>query len=234
MDDQPVSPSQGGEPKPHKSLGMFLLFAVLFATGVWLSGIVRNVLSEPPSETVATLPTPEPGAATISGTPTQTGWKTYGVISGVTRKEIPGISLQLPPDVLVPICDGTNCASQGTYLPGGTRFTVAPRGAGQVLKDFRGSVISDLRGQQFTVTQTTVVGRPAVVFQGDFTGSTAGGYTFGQMRGVMIEVTDTLSLELNHFTPTGLVADFAADDKLFDEILARLILTATSSGAMTK
>lgn len=222
------------------TVGTFFLFVLLFSAGVWLSGVVKDYFSVMP-EQVSVTPSPQPtsavvpvGSATPSATPAPVGWKTYGVTSGVTRAEISGISYELPAEVLAPICDGTSCASQGTYLPGGTRFTVAPRGAGQVLKDFRGSIISDLRGQAFTVTQTTIAGKKAVAFHADFTGSTAGGYTFAQMRGVMIEVTDTMSLELNHFTPTGLTANFAADDLIFDQILERLSFSTTSSGAMTK
>lgn len=217
------------------TLGMFVLFLLLFVAGVWLSGMVRSYINSPqPTTSIETTPTPAPSvtpssrSATPSAAPATGGWRTYTVISGITRQAIGGITLSLPSEVLPPVCDGTTCGSQGTYLPGGTRFTVAPRGAGQVLKDFRGSVISDLQGQAFTVTQTTIAGRPAVSFQANFTGSTSGGSTFGQMRGVMIEVTEGMSLELNHFTPTGRTADFAGDDKIFDEILARLVLGGNS------
>ncbi len=237
MPPAPTPPrSKGFVSRLMGTIGTLLLFIILFGVGVWLSGIVRNYLSAP-SETQAPTPTEAPqevtvpaGGATTSATVPST-WKRYGVISGLTRKEIAGISYELPPEAPAPICDGASCASQGTYLPGGTRFTVAPRGTGQVLKDFRGSIISDLRGQAFIVTEVTVAGRPAIAYKADFTGSTAGGYTFGQMRGVMIEVTDTLSLELNHFTPTGVTADFAADDKLFDQILTKVNLSGAEKGS---
>lgn len=221
-------------------LGTLLIFALLFGAGVFLSGILRDYLNAPATEETAVIPTPTPvsilpaGSATPSATPAATGWTAYAVISGVTRVAIPGISLSLPSDLAAPTCDGSSCSSQGTYLSGGTRLTIAPRGAGQVLKDFRGSIISDLQGQAFTVTQTTVAGRNAVAFEADFTGSTAGGSTFSRMRGVMIEVTPTLSLELNHFTPTGTTADFASDDAVFNQILSRVSFSSTSSGAMTK
>lgn len=241
VSDVPSSPrpprTKGFVSRLMGTIGTLLLFVILFGVGVWLSGIVRNYLSAPTQTQETPTPTPREvtipqGGATPAATAVST-WTRYGVVSGVTRKEIAGISFELPPEVLAPICDGASCASQGTYLPGGTRFTVAPRGAGQVLKDFRGSIISDLQGQTFTVTQVTIAGRPAVAFAANFTGSTAGGYTFGQMRGVMIEVTDTLSLELNHFTPTGITADFAADDKLFDEILKRVNFSGTEKGGTT-
>jgi hypothetical protein len=229
-------PSRGFFSRLVSALGTLLFFIILFGVGVWLSGIIRNYVSTP-IETGSPTPTPTTtesvvpaGGATPSAQAVVSTWTRYGVISGVTRREIAGVSYELPPEVLAPACDGATCASQGTYLPGGTRFTVAPRGEGQILKDFRGSIISDLRGQAFSVTQVTIAGRPAIAFAANFTGSTAGGYTFGQMRGVMIEVTDTLSLELNHFTPTGITADFAADDKLFDQILLRVNLSGADKG----
>jgi hypothetical protein len=149
---------------------------------------------------------------------------TYSVISGVTRQAVPGITFQLPPTVVPPSCDGESCASQGTYLPGGTRFTIAARGEGQIFKDFRGSIISDLQGQAFTVGEVTVASRRAIEFQGVFNGATANGGVFDQMHGMMIEVTDTLSLEINHFTPTGVVANFTQDDILFADIVASIKL----------
>ena len=87
--------------------------------------------------------------------------------------------------------------------------------------------MSDLRGQAFTVTETTIGGKKAVLFSGSFTGSTVGGYGFTQMRGAMIEVTADLSIELNHFAPNGVTTDFAADDTLFDQILQQVKFGST-------
>ena len=60
---------------------------------------------------------------------------------------------------------------------------------------------------------------------------------FSAVCGVMmIELTNTLSLEINHFTPNGITSDFVKDDALFDTILKTLTFlgptptTATSSG----
>lgn len=151
-------------------------------------------------------------------------WETYHVIDGAGGVPIRGISFILPPDVLSPICDSVSCVSQGTYLPGGTRFTVAPRGIGHALADFRGKIVSDAAGREFLTEAATVAGQPAIVFSGDFAGTTVSGYSFMKMRGVMIEVDDTLSLEFNHFTPSGVNADFASDDVLFEQILKTLKL----------
>lgn len=202
-----------------------ILFAGLVVGGVWLSSFVRQFFTSESidsTDQVENLTTP----TTATGSAEVESWKMYTVISGTTKAPFAGVTFQLPLDVLSPICDGTSCASQGTYLPGGTRFTVAPRGVGQVLADVRGSAISDVSGVSFTSKPTTVAGLPATEFMGVFTGRTVSGYGFSQMRGVMIELTPTTSLEINHFTPNGIVADFAADDTLFDAIL-KTITVAT-------
>lgn len=224
---------------------MTLLFIVLFAVGVGLSVVLRQWLAlraETPSQsTVRSTPTPstsdvkKAGTSEVSITPTQivdpyAGWKTIQAISGTTKQPVPGITFKLPPDVLSPICDGTQCASQGTYLPDGTRFTVAPRGKGQLLVDARGNiVITDSSGKSFTTKGTTLAGgRKALEYAGLFSGTTVGGYTFSQMRGMMIEIYEDETLEMNHFTPSGVSADFAKDDVLFDKIVASLTPSATT------
>jgi hypothetical protein len=220
-----------------------IVFLALFIGGIWLSSFVRqffptNTPSSEQTENTGAGPavTPQQGTtATGSAAVAVNGWKTYEVISGTTKAAFGGVTYQLPIDVLAPICDGTGCASQGTYLPGGTRFTVAPRGAGQALRDFRGSVISDVGGVSFTSKATTVAGRPGMEFTGVFTGRTISGYGFSRMRGVMIELTPTTSLEVNHFTPNGIVADFTADEKVFDAILKtiKIVGSATTSATLT-
>lgn len=218
--------------------GNFILFIVLFGTGVALSYYFKQYLPDLPQGTPQVKLPQIPGLPKATPTPEfveeiappapEIKLISYQVISGVTRLPVTGISFKLPEDVLEPICDGSSCGSQGTYLPGGTRFTVAPRGQGQILADFRGSIISDLSGKAFEVKQTTIAGRKAVEFNGDFTGSTIGGYAFTKMHGVMIEVSDLLSLEINHFTPAGVDADFAADDLIFSEIVQSLELPVAS------
>lgn len=216
-----------------------LLFGAIFFLGVWLSSFIRQFL---PSD-LSFLGTPQ-REASITPTPLPTavpepfaGWRSYSVISGVTRKAVDGVSFQLPPEVSELFCDGASCGSQGAYLPGGTRFTIAARGRGQILVDYRGKVVTDFSGQPFATSETVVAGRGALSFVGDFTGSTVTGYTFTKIRGVMIAVTDTFALEVNHFAPVGVTSDFASDDALFSKILETFTFTglptptAISSGS---
>lgn len=212
--------SSGGR-RGWGKLFFYLIFFVIVAGGglylqqIWpkLSlalpwpGKVERQLAPAPTEEAVTTIAPAPA------------WKVYQVVSGTTKQPIVGLSFQLPDDVLSPICDGSTCASQGTYLPGGTRFTLAVRGKGQILPDFRGTLISDVGGRVFTQNQATVAGQLATEFSGTFRGTTVGGYAFTQMRGFMIIVNDNLSFEINHFTPTGIAADFSGDDALFDKIV---------------
>lgn len=232
---------------PKRSGGIFktlVLLVILFAVGYWLSGYVRQFLGSVTLPTSKTSSTPvneegtqltnqtTPSAASASGL-TSISWKAYQPMNGKTRETDNNVSFQLPENILSPICDNTACSSQGTYLPGGTRFTVALRGPDQVLPDYRGKLISDVSGKTFTVKDTTVKGYKAAEFSGSFTGSTVSGYAFTQMRGVMIELTADTSLEINHFAPSGITADFASDDVLFDQILNTLQLTpATEKGAV--
>ena len=252
-EETPVIEPIPSEPKqPHRSfgttLGMILLFIILFAVGVGLSVVLRQWLasrSEKPSQSkVIATPTPsftpdvkETPTSGVYLTPTSTqvvdpyaGWKTTQVISGMTKAAVPGISFKIPPEMLSPICDGTSCASQGTYLPDGSRFTVAARGKGQLLVDARGNiVITHSSGKSFTTKQVMLTGgRKALEYSGLFSGTTVGGYTFTQMRGLMIEIDEDETLEMNHFTPSGVSAEFIKDDVLFDKIVASLA-TSTSS-----
>lgn len=218
-------------------LGKLIFIVALFAAGFGLSVLLkRYLLSGLPSVPASTAPspstisriTPEPPVAVSSPILIQdpfATWKSYQVLSGITKKPVEGVSYKLPPQVLAPLCDGSGCASQGTYLPGGTRFTVATRGIGQVLPDFRGKIVSDLVGKEFDVKEATIAGHPGVEFMARFTGSTSGGYSFAQMRGFMIQLDDQISLEINHFTPTGVNADFLSDDTLFDQVLANFSFT---------
>lgn len=229
---QPVTGKQG--------TGIFstvILFIILFIAGIGLSFFLKQFLptglGTAPGLTIS--PTPIPTLAPIaSPADIYMNWTTYQVVSGVTRQAIAGISFKLPQELAAPICDGGNCASQGTYLPGGTRLTVAPRGPGQLLPDYRGRIVSDLSGQAFTIKTASVSGFPAVDFSGLYTGTTNGGYAFSQMHGLMINVSDTLSLEINHFTPNGVTADFNADDDLFTKIVGSLTLmtNVTSKGSV--
>ena len=206
------------------ALGTIILFMVLFGVGVWLSSVIRQYVPNGLGQIIQPRSQVTP-APTVRATPTPAdpyaSWEMYQVISSATRQST-GISFKLPSDVLSPICDGTSCMSQGTYLPGGTRFTVALRGPGMALRDFRGRVITDVNGTEFTTTDTTVVGRTAVNFTGNFSGRTVAGYAFTRMHGYMVEVSDTLSLEINHFTPAGITADFEIDHMVFESVIKSL------------
>ncbi|MEK7130003.1 MAG: hypothetical protein AAB803_03200 [Patescibacteria group bacterium] len=228
-----VPPPVRRRPSFFGFIGNIFLFAVLFGVGIWLSTVIRPYLpgasSVPGPATTTPAVTQGPPAPTAPPDP-YAGWQTYQVISGPTRQPVAGISFKLPPDVLSPICDGTNCASQGTYLPGGTRFTVAARGAGQALRDYRGAIVTDVLGQPFITKEALISGKSGVSFTGTFTGTTIGGYAFSRMAGAMIPVTDTVSVEINHFTPSGVTADFETDASLFEKILASVVVTGASGG----
>lgn len=231
---KPVPP-----PKKKSSIWLTLilciLFVALFVVGMQFSSYLRNYFPNGlvgftgQQQAVVNAPTPTP-------TPTDpfASWKTYQVISGVTKLPIDGISYKLPAEVLAPACDTTTCMSQGTYLPGGTRFTIAPRGEGQLLENFFGGAITDVGGSVFNSTLTTVNGHGATLFSGSFAGKTVGGYGFSQMRGYMIQISNALSLEVNHFVPDGVTADFPLDDTLFDQIVGTLVMPATPSAILTQ
>lgn len=240
---EPFVPVQPTPPMPHRARGSFLntlgyliLFILLFVLGIWLSTVVRQYL---PSGQPAVVPTPSSGASLENARPLTpddpyAGWETHFIISGITREPVVNISFKLPPDVLAPICDGTGCPSQGTYLPGGTRLTVAARGAGQTLRDYRGAVVTDALGQPFVTKDATTAGKMGVTFSGAFNGTTVGGYAFSRMRGEMIPVSEVLSLEFNHFTPSGITADFDADDVVFEKILKTINLNTPTATTATE
>ncbi len=214
----PVLPVTGKHKGP---LLQIVFYGVLFVLGIAVGLGVRQILIKTPTVPVSSnTPTPTAGSTeTLTPTPASSGWNTYTVLNGNTRQPITGVTFKLPPGVLPLACDGDACASQGTYLPGGTRFTVAARGEGQVLPDFRGAEIIDVGGTPFVTTQIGLGTRTAIAFRGEFPGTTIGGYTFSEMRGVMIPVATGWSLEVNHFSPRGVTTNFITDDALFDQIV---------------
>jgi hypothetical protein len=239
-EETPEIPMKPEAPLPPKKSGSFLRMigisiacVAFFVIGVWLSSFIRQFI---PSNVVNTSKVPEASPSSeIVPSPTASPsavWNTYEVISGITKEPVPGLSFQLPDNVSAPMCDGTGCISQGTYLPGQTRFTVAARGTGQSLRDYRGTVISDASGAPIPVTQLLVGDYTATVFMSSESGRTTGGYAYTRIRGIMIPITDTLSVEINHFAPSGLTTDFEADDVLFDEI-ARTITYLVGSPSVT-
>jgi len=234
-----IEPIQENEPKRNITsiVTAIIFFILLFIVGFWLSGVVRKYTGNffgGNKEEITSTPTPTPKEKELGLLPTTVqdqyaSWKTYQVLNGRTRGAYEGISFKLSPEVLSPICDGSSCGSQGTYLPGGTRFTIALRGVGQVLPDYRGRIISDLYGKPLTVVEILIAGQSATEFTGTFTGTTVGGYVFSQMHGYMIPITDTISLEINHFSPSGITTDFAKDDALFDQVLETLVIPPSST-----
>ena len=214
--DTPAEPQSQVPPPPpmpkvssSSAVVTILVFLILFIAGILLSSYIRPFLFGL-NKGLTAVPTPIAVPATPTPVDPFANWKT---------STIAGLSYKLPPDVLAPVCDGASCASQGTYLPGGTRFTVAPRGPS--------AFVTDANGVAFINKDATVSGHIATDFFGTFTGRTITGYVFTQMHGFMIEVTPTLTLEINHFTPTGVTTDFAKDDVLFDRILSTLTFSST-------
>jgi len=210
---------------------VFVLFGIGIGLSLFLKQYFPSVISAIPS---LSIKNPIPSTPQVSITPTAgvnpyANWKSYPVTSGIGNQKVNGITYMLPNDVLAPICDGGNCSSSGTYLPGGTRFTVDARGIGQLLPDFRGKILTDQGGREFSMKDTVVAGRAAKEFSGIFTGTTSGGYAFSRMRGVMVEVSDTLSVEFNHFTPTLVNADFTSDDVLFDKVVQSIQITVPTT-----
>ncbi|MCX6793710.1 MAG: hypothetical protein NTY06_01245 [Candidatus Gottesmanbacteria bacterium] len=217
-----MEPSVGVPPPPpmpklsrSSTIITILIFITLFVAGILLSSYIRPFIAGV-SRGLTTVPTPTIVVATPPPVDPFAGWKTLTVA---------GLSYKLPPDVLAPTCDGTGCVSQGTYLPGGTRLTIAPKTVTQSLTSLRGAVVTDSAGTAFTSHDATVSGHTAIEFTGTFAGRTSGGYGFTQMHGFMIEVTPTVTLEINHFTPAGVTADWVRDDALFTQIISTLSFT---------
>lgn len=234
----PVSVSRESKKSGGNKIGMVLFIVLLFGLGVWLSSQLRSFFTPSVSDELV-VPTLSPSANTgpvsvsessSSAIAPVSDWQTYDVISGATKKPIPGLTYKLPTTVKAPVCDSQSCASSGTNLPGGTRFTVAARGKGQLLPDFRGAILTDASGREFTMKQGVFGGAYAYEYTGNFNGRTGGGYTFTAMRGVLMPVSETLAIEFNHFAPAGITSDFAKDDALFDEIIKSFTVQGTSTG----
>lgn len=220
----PPARTKGGN---HFGTALFII--LLFGLGVWLSSQFRSFFAPiyPNEAVVPTRPVVENSPISLpesssSAVAPISAWLTYDVINGSTKKPITGVTYKLPSSVKAPVCDSQSCVSQGTNLPGGTRFTVAPRGKGQSLPDFRGAILTDAAGREFSMKQGVFGGAYAYEYTGNFTGRTGGGYTFTAIRGVLMPVSEALAIEFNHFAPAGVTSDFEKDDVLFNEIIASL------------
>lgn len=214
-------------------LGMILLFILLFMVGVWLSSAFRQFLpaTEPIGAAIAPTVPIVPSSALLPTpifTPVPTlpyiSWRTYEILSSNSRP-ISGLTATIPGEILLPVCDGGACISQGTYLPGGTRLTFAMRGIGQALPNTKGAILTDTSGSDFVMKEATVASMPAIEFTGDFVGTTAGGYSFTKMRGYQIYLSDSLTLEVSHFSPNGVKVDFAQDDTIFEKIATSVLFS---------
>lgn len=226
-----VPHSMTKKPRRFKWLGTLIFVVLLFGLGIWLSSQLRvfvtpNTSVENFEGTISVsplvFPTPLSSASASIATPSGAvnAWQTVSVSAiGLLLKSV---TYQLPQIVVLPTCDGSGCPSSGTNLMGGTRFTVAARGKGERLPDFRKAILTDVNGKEFTMRQTRVGGKDVYEYIGDFVGRTGGGYQFTKMRGVLVPVTDAVSVEFNHFAPVGVVSDFAADDAVFDQIIASI------------
>lgn len=230
----PATPPHRSDIRPATGLWLPVVYGVLLLLGIGLGLGIKQRIGDTAGSAIPQTPAPTVAmGASASPTPTSPygGWAPQRVLNGRTKQPIPGITFRLPSGVIALSCDGDACASQGTYLPGGTRFTVAARGAEQILPDFRGAEISDVNGKAFISTPIAVDGQTATAFRGEFTGTTVGGYTFAEMRGVMIPLGTGLSVEINHFSPQGVATNFIADDALFDQILQSIDIDMTSVSA---
>lgn len=222
--DMPAEPQQQVPPPPpmptvSRSPALSIIIAlVLIGAGAFYFVYMRP--AQTGGNKTASSATPAPVKATPTPADPTADWKST---------TIAGISYKLPPDVSVPSCDVAGCISQGTNLPGGTRLTVSLKTVTQSLSSLRGAVITDVSGTAFTSHDATMSGHTAIEFSGAFTGRTTGGYGFTQMHGFMIEVTPTLTLEINHFTPVGATADFAKDDALFTQIISTVNFSSNSA-----
>jgi hypothetical protein len=206
-----------------------LILIILVVAGIVLSGYIWPFFSGA-NKGMTQVPTPTVIVATPTPVDPFAGWKTLTVA---------GISYKLPPDVMAPACDVTGCVSQGTNLPGGTRLTISPKTVTQPLSSLRGAVITDATDTAFSSHDATMSGHMAIEYTGMFSGRTSGGYGFTQMHGFMIEVSPTMTLEINHFTPAGAAVDWARDDTLFTQIISTLSfapvppIATTTPGAAT-
>lgn len=226
-----LSPKSGNQTYQTRSKSRFpiLFFVFLFAAGLG----VAYFFGTHPTLPVINLSKPglpgvnqaKPITTPIIKNPTTT--PTANDIESWISADLNGLGLtgwgiKLPPETAGLQCDGSSCPSKGTYLPGGTRFTVYSQKLTAADSDFTRTIITDAAGRAFDSNIATVSGKPAIDFSGIFVGTTTGGYSFTQMKGVLILIAPKTALGLNHFSPNGITADFAKDDIVFTQIIQSL------------
>jgi len=208
--------------------GTFLWIMVLFGMGIVLSILYTKYEAKGMIEVIDKNEIQYSDESTASSKITETdgisGYN-YNLLESVTQKPITGLTIRLPSEVLMPVCDGSGCASYGTYLSGGTRLTIATKAvkSGTKLSDVS---IVDSSGNKFAKEETVIAGQSGIKFSGKFGGITTGGYRFVRMNGIMINIKPDLILEINHFLPSGIDADFDADAEVFERIVNSLIFTS--------
>jgi hypothetical protein len=164
--------------------------------------------------------------------PSETVDETFEWNSFSTKAGMNFLTYKLPKEVLPPVCDGSACPSEGTFLPGGTRFTVSTKITNTPIVNFAKLIVKDAGGKVFDTQEATVSGHTAVNFSGSFLGLTTGGYSFTRMHGVMIYVAPTIAVEFNHFSPNGITSEFEKDDAVFSQILKTITFVSTSSATV--
>lgn len=225
----PPLPTEHPVNKPLQgSVFLFIFFfVVLFIVGIFISMYIHGFV--PSGGTVVhqqSTPTAAPTSTPIPTPPDPfASWKSYAMTEGST----PSGFYKLPPNVAAPVCDGPSCISRGTTLPGGTRFTISVKNVSQSLSSLGGARIIDASGLAFTSNTATVSGHFAIAFDGAFSGKTSDGYGFSEMRGFMVEISPSLTMEINHFAPEGATVDWTRDDALFDQILSQITFSSPSA-----
>lgn len=213
----PMKPTGGAHWR--KLLINLLIFAVLFGLGIGASLLVQRFFNNTNNV--------NPGQAYIETTPIPTPdnqnnlTRIYRILKDKNDTATQYV-VNLPTEVLIPVCDDSICQSRGSYLPGGTRLTVVFKSDPKPAPNFDQTVITDVTGKKFETTTATVAGMLAREYQGVFIGTTSGGYRFTQMHGFMIKVPTGNLLEINHFAPAGITTDFAGDEAVFSKIITSL------------
>lgn len=202
-----------------------LIFVILFFVGVTGSLIINKLFLTPKNP--ETPKTEIPIVITQTKAPDVTGsWNLFEILSATDGN--PQISISIPQNMLTPICDGQSCVSKGTYMDGGTRFTVSVRDNPTNI-NFSQTIVTDITGKQFETKDATISGLIAREFSGDFIGTTAGGYRFTKMHGFLIKANETKLVEINHFAPAGITTDFISDDEVFNKIITTLQISSQSN-----
>lgn len=143
-------------------------------------------------------------------------WKDFEIANPTDKSVLAAI--KIPPEMLPPICDGRTCASQGTFMPGGTRFTVSVRQGIMNEAEFATLTMTDMSGQPFETKSASEGAVRQKTYTGSFIGTTASGYKFTQMYGRVYWIGPGQVLEINHFSPSGINVDMAGDRQLFTKI----------------